>query len=466
VKQQRAAARAISNSTSMSTAAAAAAAALPSPSPPPSWSSSWPDWRPDSSQRPTVALLDCRDLGPVPYETAWELQKRLVDALLAQRRGQGGENSSSSPSPSSSSSSSPSSSPRRRPVGALILLQHEPVYTLGAGATTENLRFDPGRAFLEGEGEGGAAAEEEEEQSGTSKSNSSSSNPRLPPPPAPLHRVERGGEVTWHGPGQLVLYPILDLRAGEGEDEGQDDDGEGEGEGEGEGGGGGGGEERAKRPFFLTDLHWYLRALEEVVVSALARLPSHPLLSREPKVSQSSDRRPPLLLGEREPGLTGVWVGGAKAAALGVRAARWATYHGLALNVNPDLSYFDHIVPCGIVGREVASVATAWEKEETRLKNSENESDENENDNENENDKKFSLPSSWKDSPGEGPLVTAAGDALLAAFCEVLGVRLESVEGGIPRELLLLLPGSKGRGDEGKKEQEMVLFAERVVRGR
>lgn len=242
--------------------------------------------------------------------------------------------------------------------------------------------------------------------------------------------------MTWHGPGQLVLYPILDLRAGEG--------------------GGGEAANGTRRGPFLTDLHWYLRALEEVVVSALARLPSHPLLlssegaEQEDSSMQAPSPPPPLLAGEREPGLTGVWVGGAKAAALGVRAARWATYHGLALNVNPDLRYFDHIVPCGIEGRDVASVVTAWESEERKRRSGFDE----------ENGGEFSLPASWKERPGEGPLVAAAGDALLAAFCDVLGVRLESV-GEVPRELLL--PSSS---EEARNEKDgAASFAERVVRG-
>ena len=146
-----------------------------------------------------------------------------------------------------------------------ILLQHSPVYTLGAGSTLDHVLFDAAAA--------GAA---------------------------PLVRTERGGEVTWHGPGQLVLYPILNLR------------------------------------YHRADLHWYMRALEEVVIRALARLG---------------------LEGERSAGLTGVWVGGAKVAAIGIRAKRWCTYHGVALNVANDLAPFDRIVPCGLAGRAVTSVA-------------------------------------------------------------------------------------------------------------
>ena len=117
----------------------------------------------------------------------------------------------------------------------------------------------------------------------------------------PLFRTERGGEVTYHGPGQLVMYPILNLRR------------------------------------FRTDLHWFLRSLEEVIIRALNEVSG--------------------LQGEREDGLTGVWVDGKKVAAIGVRATRWISYHGLALNVTTDLMPFENIVPCGIADRHVGSVA-------------------------------------------------------------------------------------------------------------
>ncbi|EFN56622.1 hypothetical protein CHLNCDRAFT_12548, partial [Chlorella variabilis] len=174
----------------------------------------------------------------IPYQQAWDWQKGMVEAV-------------------GSSSAT---------LGSLVLLQHPPVYTLGTGATEGHLKFD------------GAA------------------------PPLPLYRTERGGEVTYHGPGQLVLYPILDLR----------------------------------RPPLQQDLHWYLRQLEEVAIRALEAASG--------------------LRGERIPGLTGVWVGGQKVAAIGVRASRWVTYHGLALNVVNDLAPFRQIVPCGIADRPVASV--------------------------------------------------------------------------------------------------------------
>lgn len=115
-----------------------------------------------------------------------------------------------------------------------------------------------------------------------------------------LFEAGRGGDVTYHGPGQVVGYPILALEEGR------------------------------------RDLHRYLRDLEEVLILALAELGIH---------------------GEREPGLTGVWVGGAKIAALGVRVSSgWITSHGFALNVRTDLSFFQTIVPCGIQDRQVTSV--------------------------------------------------------------------------------------------------------------
>jgi lipoyl(octanoyl) transferase len=114
-----------------------------------------------------------------------------------------------------------------------------------------------------------------------------------------LFEVERGGDVTFHGPGQLVGYPIIDLK-------------------------------RHKR-----DLHWYLRQVEEALIRAIA---------------------PFGLLGERRAGLTGVWTEGRKLASIGVHARDWVTWHGFALNVTTDLRYFDLIVPCGIDAVEMSSV--------------------------------------------------------------------------------------------------------------
>ena len=112
--------------------------------------------------------------------------------------------------------------------------------------------------------------------------------------------VERGGDATFHGPGQLVGYPILDLR-----------------------------EHR-------EDLHWYLRTLEEALIRGLDALS---------------------IPAERNPGLTGVWTRGRKIASIGIHVKQWVTYHGFALNINTDLSYFDLIVPCGIQDVVMTSVA-------------------------------------------------------------------------------------------------------------
>jgi len=144
----------------------------------------------------------------------------------------------------------------------LILLEHPPVYTLGQGAKLEFLKFD------------------------------SETGPEL-------HRVERGGEVTYHCPGQLVGYPILNLRRHQ------------------------------------QDLHWYLRQLEEVLLRVLDVLG---------------------LKGERVPGMTGVWVDGRKVGAIGIKVTRWITMHGFALNVCPNLEGFKQIVPCGIPDKPVGSL--------------------------------------------------------------------------------------------------------------
>lgn len=181
------------------------------------------------SQRPAILF---ESTAVVPYRRAWSWQRRLLERALADPQG----------------------------PDALLLLEHPPCYTLGRGASTEHLHFDPLR------------------------------------PPLPLHRVDRGGEVTHHAPGQLVLYPVLHLQRHGG------------------------------------DLHLYLRALEQVVLDVLEHLG---------------------LAGERCPGLTGVWLEGRKVAAIGVGARRWISQHGLALNVCCSLEGFGAIAPCGLRGRPV-----------------------------------------------------------------------------------------------------------------
>lgn len=121
---------------------------------------------------------------------------------------------------------------------------------------------------------------------------------------ATFYKINRGGDITYHGPGQIVGYPILDLEN------------------------------------FFTDIHKYLRLLEEMVILTLAEYG---------------------LKSERSKGETGVWLDvgtpfARKICALGVRASRWVTMHGFALNVNSDLGYFDHMIPCGIKGKSVTSL--------------------------------------------------------------------------------------------------------------
>jgi lipoyl(octanoyl) transferase len=168
----------------------------------------------------------------VPFERGWHAQRQLQQRLLLQPEG----------------------------PDAVILLQHEPCYTLGRGADPGFLRFDPAN------------------------------------PPLPLHRIDRGGEVTHHCPGQLVLYPVLNLQR------------------------------------HGADLHLYLRQLEQVVIDLLAEYG---------------------LAAERLAGLTGVWLEGHKLAAIGVGAKRWISQHGLALNVDCNLAGFSRVVPCGLADRPV-----------------------------------------------------------------------------------------------------------------
>jgi len=144
----------------------------------------------------------------------------------------------------------------------LLLLEHPPVYTLGRGATTDHL---------------GAAA------TGS----------------VPVRRVGRGGGMTFHGPGQIVGYPIIDLSLRN------------------------------------RDVHAYLRCLESALIRAVGRFG---------------------IGGERVPGRPGVWVGGRKLASIGIGVKRWVTTHGFALNISTDLRYFEAIVPCGLPGVQMTSL--------------------------------------------------------------------------------------------------------------
>jgi lipoyl(octanoyl) transferase len=169
---------------------------------------------------------------------------------------------------------------------ALLLLEHAPVYTLGTASSPEHVLFG-----------GRELRAEELHIDGVRDVAIEGCGPDASPA---LVRTERGGEVTYHGPGQLVAYPILNLA-------------------------------RHRR-----DLHWYLRSLEEVVIVMLQR---HYALDAQ-----------------RKAGLTGVWVGDKKVCAMGLKVSKWVTMHGLALNVTADLAPFDRIVPCGIQEFGVSSL--------------------------------------------------------------------------------------------------------------
>ena len=160
----------------------------------------------------------------------------------------------------------------------LLFVEHKPVYTLGKSGDIQHLLLD----------RNGLKEKEIE-----------------------FHKTNRGGDITFHGLGQIVVYPILDLDN------------------------------------FFTDIHKYLRFLEEIIVKTLAEYG---------------------LTATRSKGETGVWLDAEtpfarKICALGVRASRWVTMHGFALNVNTDLTYFEHIVPCGIKGKGVTSLKAELGKE-------------------------------------------------------------------------------------------------------
>ncbi|HPO15979.1 MAG TPA: lipoyl(octanoyl) transferase LipB [Candidatus Hydrogenedentes bacterium] len=154
-----------------------------------------------------------------------------------------------------------------RATNALFLLEHTPVITLGRNTHPEHLLLTKERYAQEG---------------------------------IEVVEVDRGGDVTYHGPGQLVAYPILDLNQ------------------------------------WRCSVGWYLRTLEEVIIRVLREYG---------------------LQGERMEGFTGVWVNGAKVAAIGIGVHKWVTFHGLSLNVAPDMRHFGFIIPCGIADKPVTSLS-------------------------------------------------------------------------------------------------------------
>ncbi len=194
-----------------------------------------------------MARLLVQDLGRRPYAEVLELQRELCRQRIA------GETDED----------------------LLLLVEHDPVVTLGRGTRAGSLPL---------------------------------SQPELERRGVEVFEVERGGDVTFHGPGQLVGYPVLDLRR------------------------------------HREDLHWYLRRLEAGLIGALGRV----------GVAAGTN-----------PGLTGVWTRGRKIASIGIHVKQWVTFHGFALNVSTDLTYFDLIVPCGIRDVIMTSVAAELGRADT-----------------------------------------------------------------------------------------------------
>ena len=205
-----------------------------------------------------------KDLGNKDYKETWDYQESLFEEIVAQKTNNKA-NGTTLPT-----------------TNYFLFVEHPHVDTLGKSGHIENLLID----------------EEELKNKG-----------------ATFYKINRGGDITYHGPGQIVGYPILDLEN------------------------------------FFTDIHKYLRSLEEVIIRTL------------------SDYG---LKGERSEGETGVWLDvgtpfARKICAMGVRCSRWVTMHGFALNVNTDLGYFDNIIPCGIRGKAVTSLNVELAKDKVDL---------------------------------------------------------------------------------------------------
>jgi lipoyl(octanoyl) transferase len=200
--------------------------------------------------QPTVIF---KDLGLIDYQEAWDYQEQLfkeaIDLKIAQRKEETTEATKN----------------------YLLFCEHPHVYTLGKSGSLDNLLLD---------------------------------DKGLEDKSARFYKINRGGDITYHGPGQLVAYPIFDL------------------------------------DYFFTDIHKYMRFLEEAVILTLA--------------DYNIDAG-------RVDGLTGVWIAGdtaeaRKICAMGVKSSRWVTMHGIGFNVNSDLDYFKNIVPCGIDDKAVTSM--------------------------------------------------------------------------------------------------------------
>ncbi len=189
-----------------------------------------------SKRIPKVRFVD---LGHIDYQKAWDYQTKIHESIKKSKR----------------------EDAEGTPVNTLIFCEHPPVYTLGKSGHLSHLRYSS--RDLEAEG-------------------------------ISFYKINRGGDITYHGPGQLVVYPIFDLEQ------------------------------------FKRDVHWYVRQLEEVIIQTLALYG---------------------ITGSRMDGYTGVWIQGnpnKKICAIGVHMSRWVSLHGLAFNVAPNLNHFQGIIPCGI----------------------------------------------------------------------------------------------------------------------
>ena len=194
------------------------------------------------------------DLGLMDYKEAWDFQQKLFDEIVEIKK------------------KNRKDSTNKKTPNYFLLVEHPHVYTLGKSGNMTNLLIDE-----------------------TELKNNDAS----------FYKINRGGDITYHGPGQIVGYPILDLEN------------------------------------FFTDIHKYLRFLEEVIILTLKNYE---------------------IKGERNQGKTGVWIDTKtpfprKICAMGVRASRWVTMHGFALNANVDLNYFNNIIPCGLVNNIVTSIS-------------------------------------------------------------------------------------------------------------
>lgn len=202
-----------------------------------------------------------KDLGLVDYKETWDYQESLLNEVVALKlRNRELPESEKLP-----------------PLHTLLFCEHPHVYTLGKSGSADNLLINENQ-LIENK--------------------------------AVFYKINRGGDITYHGPGQIVGYPIFDL------------------------------------DYFFNDIHKYLRCLEEAIILALKEYN---------------------IIGERITGLTGVWIDkdspdARKICAFGVRCSRWVTMHGFAFNVNTDLSYFNHIVPCGIQDKKVTSLSKELNK--------------------------------------------------------------------------------------------------------